>query len=102
MRGEFAEFSVAANSYRAEQLGMLALHLLLLTAEEYYQQSLTDANIFCDNKGTIQTFSKEHRRIPAGAKNNDILRVLRRIQTTSKLAHKLQHVKAHQDDNVPF
>ena len=28
--------------------------------------------------------------------------MLRRIQTTSKLTHKLQHVKAHQDDNVPF
>eukprot|EP00984_Skeletonema_dohrnii_P008236 scaffold3021_cov182-Skeletonema_dohrnii-CCMP3373.AAC.5 len=46
-----------------------------------------------DCRGVL-TFSKEHRRIPAGAKNNDILRVLRRIQTTSKLAHKLQHGKA--------
>lgn len=81
---------------------MLAIHLLLLTAEEYYERPLTDARIFCDNRATILTFSKEHHRVSAGAKNNDILRVLRRIQATSKLAHKLNHVKAHQDDHLPL
>ena len=102
LQGDFSEQSSMADSYRAEQLGMLAIHLLLLTAEEYYQRTLTDANIFCDNQGTIITFSKEHQRVPSGARNSDILGVLRRIQASSKLAHKLKHVKAHQDDNLPL
>lgn len=50
---------------------MLAIHLILLTVEEHYGEVPAVANIFCDNKGTICTFSKEHKRkrVPAAAKN---------------------------------
>lgn len=80
-----------------EQLGMLAIYILLLTAEEHYE-ILSNANIFCDNLGTIHTFSAKYARVSSSAENSDILRVLRKIQSLSKLAHKLSHVKVHQDD----
>lgn len=68
--------------------------------EEHYGVTLSNANIICDNKGTIHTFSRKYDRVSGSAKNNDILRVLRKIQiqSVSALAHKLSPVKAHQDD----
>ncbi len=72
--------------------------ILLITTEEHYGVTLSNANILCDNKGTIHTFSRQYDRVPGSTKNNDILRVLRKIQSVSALAHKLSHVKAHQDD----
>ena len=98
LRGEFAEESESADSYRGEQLGMLAIHIILLTLEEHCEGMEASSNLFCDNKGTIQTFSKNYQRVPSNAKNSDVLRVLRRIQSMSKLRHKLKHVKGHQDD----
>lgn len=99
LQGEFAEQSESADSYRGEQLGMLAIHLVLATMEEHYGEIPTASQIYCDNKGTIQTFSRKHKRVSATVANNDILRVLRRIQGKSKLHHRIQHVKAHQDDH---
>jgi hypothetical protein len=76
---------------------MLAIHISLLTAEEHFEL-LSTANVCCDNLGTIHTFSRKYARISSSAKNNDILRVLRKIQSLSKLAPNLSHVKAHQDE----
>jgi hypothetical protein len=101
-QGEFAEQSTWADSYRGEQLGMLAIHLILLTVEEHYGAVPTAANIFCDNKGTILTFSKEHKRVPTAATNNDVLRVIRRLPSQSKLFHRTSHVKSHQDDHQHY
>ncbi len=102
INGEFAEQSPGADSYRGEQLGMLAIHLLLLAIEEHYATALRDARIFCDNKGSIQTFSKDYRRVKSTARNNDVLRVLRTIQQKTKLTHKLSHVSGHQDDHTRY
>ena len=102
LKGEFTEQSRWADSYRGEQLGMLAIHIILLTVEEHFGESLSNANIFCDNLGTIHKFSTKYARVSSSAKNNDILRVLRKIQSTSALAHKLSHVKAHQDDMLRY
>ena len=71
-------------SIRGEQLGMLAIHLILFAVENFYGQNNLTTEIFCDNKGSVQTFSKQHKRIPGGSTNSDILRVLRRIQSQSK------------------
>jgi hypothetical protein len=99
LQGEFAEQSEGAGSYRGEQLGMLAIHLVLLTMEEHYGEIPSAAKIFCDNKGTILTFSRRHKRVSSTVVNHDILRVLRQIQGKSKLHHRIQHVKAHQDEH---
>lgn len=85
LHGAFTEKSKGAGSYRGEQLGMLAIHILLLTAEEHFE-IFSHANVCCDNLGTIHTFSRKYARISSSAKNNDILRVLRKIQSQSKLA----------------
>lgn len=101
LHGAFTEKSKGAGSYRGEQLGMLAIHILLLTAEEHFEL-FSPANVCCDNLGTIHTFSRKYARVSSSAKNNDILRVLRKIQSKSKLAPNLSHVKAHQDDRLRY
>ena len=91
------ERSDSASSYRGELLGMLAIYLILYAIEEYYEVN-GGTDILCDNKGALYTFQKKSKRIPAGAKNNDIQRVLRQTKSKMKSTHLLHHVKAHQDD----
>ena len=91
------ERSDSASAYRGELLGMLAIHVILYAIEEYYGVT-GDSKVLCDNKGAIYTFQKKSKRIPAGAKNNDIQRVLRQVKARTKSIHLLHHVKAHQDD----
>jgi len=67
--------------------------------EEHYGETPTASNIFCDNNGTILTFSCQHKRVSATVANNDNLRVICQIQGKSKLHHRIQHVKAHQNDH---
>ena len=99
VRGAFAERSNSASSYRGELLGMLAIHLFLLAVEESGGLEGGAAEVHCDNKGAIYTFDKEGKRVPSGAKNADIQRVLRRIKARMKGKHSRHHVKAHQDDH---
>ena len=81
-------------------MGMLAIHLILYTTKEYY--GVTRGNIIiCNNKGTLYTFEKKSKQIPAGAKNNNVQRVLRQVESKMKRIHLLlHHVKAYQDDNT--
>ena len=63
---------------------MLAIHLILYTTKEYY--GVTRGNIIiCNNKGTLYTFEKKSKQIPARSKNNDVQRVLTGIQVRSHI-----------------
>ena len=53
----------------------------------------------CDNKGAIYTVEKTGKTVPAGSKNADIQRVLRRIKARMTGKQTRHHVKAHQDDH---
>ena len=77
-------------------MGMLAIHLLAV--EESGGLEGGAAEVHCDNKGAIYTFGKKGKRVPSGAKNADIQRVLRRIKARMKGKHSRHHVKAHQDN----
>ena len=70
-----AERSDSASAYHGKVLGMLAIHLILYAIEDYYGVT-GDSKVLCDNKGALYTFKKKSKQIPAGAKNNDIQRIL--------------------------
>ena len=61
----------SVSSYQRELLGMLAIHLFLHAIKEFYGVSSSNT-ILCDNKGALYTFERKSKRIPAGAKNNDV------------------------------
>ena len=98
VRGAFAERSESASSYRGKLLGMLAIYLFLLAVEESGGMEGGTAEVHCDNKGAIYTFETTGKWVPAGSKNADIQRVLRRIKARMKGKQARHHVKAHQDD----
>ena len=74
--GSLAEVSALTSSYRGEQLGLLAIYLLLHAVELQFGGAGATNNVFCDNKGAITTFSSEAKRVPSGKKNADVARVL--------------------------
>jgi len=96
--GTLVERSPWANSYRGELLGMLAIRLFLLALEEYCDAVSQGTGNFCDCKGVITTFEKKTKRVSAGSRNGDILRVLRAVQGRTRSIYHHQHVKGHQDD----
>jgi len=75
--GSLVKRSEGASSYRGKLLGMLAIHPFLHAVETFHHVTGTGTNMYCDNKGAIYTFSKKHKRVLAGTKNNNIHRVLR-------------------------
>ena len=98
--GSFAEVSASASSYRGEQLGLLAIYLLLHAVELQFGVAGATNDVFCDNKGAITTFSSEAKRVPSGKKNADIARVLRRVKGRMNNNLRPKHVRAHQDDHA--
>ena len=101
--GNFFEMSSAASSFRRELLGLLAIFLILLAVKEYYlQQSNRTNQIVCDNKAAIYRFKCRTRRIAPGQKNADILHIHRTITSRFHNTHTIEHVHAHQDDNIQF
>ena len=87
----------SVSSYRGELLGILIIHRFLCANTEYYNVSGTN-NIVCNNKGALYTFRQKSRRVPVGAKHNDMQQVPRQIKSKMKSLHILHHVQAHQDD----
>ena len=96
------KWSESASSYPGKLLGMLGIHLLINAIKELYGM-MSASNILCDNKRTLYTFKRKSKRIPAGAKNNNVQRVLWQVKIRVKSLHLLHHVKARQDGykNVP-
>ena len=100
MQGSLAEWSTVTGSYRDKLLGMLAVRVFLLAAEEYYRASIKDQtgnSVSCDNMGALYTFTKECKRVPASSSNADIRRALLEVNRLALNKYSLEHVKGHQD-----
>ena len=96
VQGSLAEWSTTAGSYRGKLLGMLAVRVFLLAAEEYYRASTTDQRgnlVSCDNMGALHTFAKECKQVPASSSNADIRRALREVNRLALNKYSLEHVK---------
>ena len=94
---QFLGTSDSANSYRAEQLGICAIHHLITAMTSYYNIGDCACKIWCDNMGAVNISKKRQRRIRPGASCADILRNIRntRNKTTAKI--KYEHVDGHMD-----
>jgi hypothetical protein len=72
LMGTFWEKLNAASSYRAEMLGLCALHLFAQAAAEFYKVQQWSAMLGCDNKCALKLSSHHRRRIRPSAKCADI------------------------------
>jgi hypothetical protein len=97
-KGSFCEVNAAAGSYRGELLGLLVIHVFVLTVCEFYGCNEGSRGLVaCDNLGGLNKSKERRKKIPSGAKHADILRSLRRVHARLKGKLQYQHVYGHQD-----
>ncbi len=92
-----------ANAYRGELLGLMAIHLILLSIDKINGAINGSAEIVSDCLGVLQFISElPPYRIPSRCKHSDILKnILVNCRGLSFTVH-YRHVRAHQDDSTPF
>ena len=95
--GTFWERSIAASSYRAELLGLCALHLFAQAIAEFYKVVGWSALLCCDNKRALEASSHHKRRIRPSAKCADILRSLKAVKPLLNGTFRYAHVYGHMD-----
>jgi hypothetical protein len=101
--GAFSEATKVANAYRDKLLGLMAIHLILLSINKFNRQLSGSVEIVLDCLGVLKrvTFLPLHR-IPLGCRHSDILKTIlvhcRELSFTTYYSH----IKAHQDDNISF
>ena len=97
MTGSFWERLPLASSYRAELLGLCALHLLAQALSEYHNISGWAATLCCDNEGALEKSSRHTHRIRPSARCTDILRSLKAIKPLLNGKLRYIHVFGHMD-----
>ena len=64
-------------------MGMLAVRIFLLAAEDYYRASIreqTGNTVSCDNMGALHIFVKKSKQVPVSSSNADIRRTLMEVK----------------------
>jgi hypothetical protein len=101
--GAFTETTGVANTYRGELLGLMAIRLILLSANRVKPQLTGSMEILSDCLGALKRVtSLPTHRIPSRCRHLDILKTIlvhcRGVSFTTYYTH----VRAHQDDNTTF
>ena len=101
--GSFAEFSVSANAYRGELLGLMAAHLVLLGINTLVPDLQGKVTVFSDCRGALDKVKGlPPLRLPAKCKHSDILKNILVNCTKLSFAIEFEHIEAHQDDTTEF
>jgi hypothetical protein len=101
--GTFLEALLVAHSYRGELLGLMAIHLILLSINKLHSNLVGKVDIVLDCLGALKrvTYSPPYR-IPSRCRHSNILKtILVHCRGLIFTTH-YTHVKAHQDNNTSF
>jgi hypothetical protein len=101
--GSFSESTLAANAYRGELLGLMTIHLLLVSVNRVHNTLEGSVEVVSDCLGALKcVVHLPPYRNPSRCKHLDIFKnILVNCCDLIFTLHYL-HVKAHQDDNVAF
>ena len=102
LRGQFFERSNRAGSHRGEMVGSLALHLLCLALEAFFEIPASSNKFLCDNESSLNEARLRRKRVPTKRKSGDVIRHLRWIKSKLRMTFSYEDVTAHGDDNLPF
>jgi hypothetical protein len=96
-------FLIVANAYRGELLGLMAIHLILLSINKIHCNLTGGMEIVSDCLGTLKRVpSVPPYRIPSCCRHSDILKnLLVNCQNLSFTVY-YSHMKAHQDNTKSF
>jgi hypothetical protein len=101
--GYFSESTLAAKAYRGELLGLMAIHLLLVSMNRVHNTLEGSVEVISDCLGSLKrVVHLPPYRIPSRCKHLDILKNIRVNCRDLTFTLHYSHVKAHQDDNVAF
>ena len=99
----FSEQCLKANAYHGELMGLMALHLLLLSVNQVRPQLTGSVHIYLDCLGALNKV--EHlppHHIPSQCRHSDILKNIMVNFSDLSFWRIFSHVKAHQDDTKDF
>ncbi len=101
--GLFSESLRVANAYQGELLGLMAIHLILLSIDKINGAINGSAEIVSNCLGALQRITElPPYRIPSCCEHSDILKnILVNCQALSFTVH-YRHVRAHQDNSTSF
>ena len=101
--GSFSEASPTANAYRGELMGLMAIHLILLAANEVWPDLRGSATVYSDCLGALGRIANlPPHRIPSQCRHSDILKNVLVNCSSLTFGLKYKHVKAHQDDHKEY
>ncbi len=101
--GSFSESLATANAYRGELLGLMAIHLLLVSINWVHTTLVGSVEVVLDCLGALKrVVHLPPYQIPSRCKHSDIHKNI--LVNCRELIFTLHYsyVKAHQDDNVAF
>jgi hypothetical protein len=101
--GAFTEASRVANAYRGELLGLLAIHLIILSINKMNSKLTGNMEIGLDCLGALKrvTYLPLYR-IPSRCRHLDILKMILVDCQGLTFTTYYSHIKAHQDNNASF
>ena len=101
--GSFPEHSSGANAYRAELLGLLAVHLILLAISRTHVNLAGHVEIYSDCVGALgRILNLPTTRIPSSCKHADILKNIMINCRELPFSREYLHVRGHQDDKEGY
>ncbi len=101
--GSFSEVLLVANAHRGERLGLMAIHLILLSINKLHKDLAGSTEIVLDCLGALKrvTYLPPYW-IPSKCRHSDILKtILVHCRGISFTTH-YSHVAAHQDNKISF
>jgi hypothetical protein len=98
--GSFWERSTMASLFRAEMLGLCALHLLVRAISEHYAIRRWTAKMCCDNKRALTLSSHHNRKIRLSTKCANIQWNFKATKQMYQGGFKYIHVYGHMDQHL--
>jgi hypothetical protein len=99
----FLEQTIAACSSQGELLGLMAIHLILLSVNRIDPTLTGSAHIYLDCLGTLNKIQHLPRhRIPSKCRHSDVLKNVMLHCSFLSFKRLFSHVSAHQDDHTKW
>ncbi len=103
MTGAFLEQSIASCAYQGKLLGILAIHLILLSVNNVSPDLQGSVHIYSDCLGALNRVKNlPPHRIPSKCRHSDVLKNIMIHCSTLSFERLFSHVSAHQDNGAAF
>jgi hypothetical protein len=103
LTGAFPEQTIAACSYCGELIGLLAIHLLLLSFSRVAPELTGSVHIYLDCLGALDKVKNlPPHHIPSKCRHSDVLKNIMVHCSGSSFTKLFSHVSAHQDNRTNF